>query len=74
MDTVTILEKPENLQWDYDEDADVLYLSIGDPRPAVGIDIGEGLVLRYDEAEQNVVGLTIIGLRARLLKELMPGE
>lgn len=74
MDTVTILEKPQNLQWDYDEDADVLYLSIGDPQSAIGIDIGEGLVLRYDEAEQNVVGLTIIGLRARLLKELMLGD
>ncbi|WP_374689761.1 DUF2283 domain-containing protein [Promineifilum sp.] len=73
MDAVTILEKPQDLQWDYDEDADVLYLSIGDPRPAVGIDIGEGLVLRYDEAEQNVVGLTIIGLRTRLLKELALG-
>lgn len=48
----------------------MLYLSIGDPQPAVGIDVGEGLLPRYDEAEQNVVGLTIIGLRARLLKEL----
>lgn len=74
MDTVTILEKPQDLQWDYDEDADVLYLSIGEPQPAIGIDIGEGLVLRYDEVEQNVVGLTIIGLRARLLKELGSGE
>ena len=70
MDTVTILEKPQNLQWDYDEDADVLYLSMGEAQPAIGIDIGEGLVLRYNEVEQNVVGLTIIGLRARLLKEL----
>jgi uncharacterized protein YuzE len=73
MDAVTILEEPQDLQWDYDEDADVLYLSISEPQPAVGIDIGEGLVLRYDEVEQNVVGLTIIGLRARLLKELGAG-
>jgi hypothetical protein len=49
MDTVTILEKPETLNWDYDEDADVLYLSIGEPQPAIGIDIGEGVVLRYTE-------------------------
>lgn len=60
--------------YDYDKEADVLYLSIGEPQPAIGIDIGEGLVLRYDEVEQNVVGLTIIGLRARLLKELSVGE
>jgi uncharacterized protein YuzE len=70
MDTVTILEKPKSLQWDYDEDADVLYVSVGDPQPAVGVDIGDGVVLRYDEAAKSVVGLTIIGLRARLFQEL----
>lgn len=66
-----ILEGPIDLQWDYDEEADVLYLSMGEPKPAIGIDIGEGLVLRYDEAAQNMVGLTIIGLRARLMRELV---
>jgi uncharacterized protein YuzE len=70
METMTILEQPETLRWDYDEEADVLYLSVGKPRPAVGIDIGEGLVVRFDEAKQSVVGLTIIGLRARTLKAL----
>jgi uncharacterized protein YuzE len=72
MEAVKILEKAETLTWDYDEDTDVLYLSIGAPQPAVGIDIGEGVVLRYNEREKSVVGLTIIGLRARLIKELTP--
>jgi uncharacterized protein YuzE len=67
---MTILEQPTTLHWDYDEEADVLYLSVGDPRPAVGVDIGEGLVIRFDEAEQSVVGLTVIGLRARTLQAL----
>jgi uncharacterized protein YuzE len=57
-------------QWDYDEEADVLYLSVGEPKPAVGVDIGGGVVARYDEARKEVVGLTIIALRARLLDEL----
>jgi len=70
MEAVKILEKPTNLTWDYDEEADVLYLSFGDPRPAIGVDIGEGVVLRYDEPRQEVVGLTILGLRARLLQGL----
>jgi len=70
MEAVRILEKPASVTWDYDEEADVLYLSIGDPKPAVGIDIGEGTVLRYDELRNEVVGLTIIGLRARLLQGL----
>ena len=70
MDTVKILEKPAEIDWEYDEDADVLYLSLGAPRQALGIDIGDGVVLRYDEAAKEVVGLTLIGLRARLLREL----
>ena len=48
--------------------SDVLYLSVGEPQPAAGIDIGEGVILRYDEARKEVAGLTLIGLRARLLK------
>ena len=65
-----ILERPTSLTWDDDEDADVLYLSVGEPRPAVGIDIGDGLVLRFDETRREVAGLTVIGLRQRLLKSL----
>jgi uncharacterized protein YuzE len=74
MDTVEILEKPAAINWDYDEDADVLYLSIGEAQPAVGVDIGEGVVLRYDEARKKVVGLTLIGLKARLLEGLAESQ
>jgi uncharacterized protein YuzE len=70
MEAVKILEKPSSITWDYDEEADVLYLAIGKPQPAVGLDIGEGVIVRYDEAHNEVVGLTLIGLRARLLKRL----
>ncbi|MFZ4675717.1 MAG: DUF2283 domain-containing protein [Nodosilinea sp.] len=68
MDTLKILQTSEQANWDYDDEADVLYLSVGKPRPAVGIDIGDGVVLRYDEETQEVVGLTVIGLRAKLAK------
>ncbi len=74
MEAVRILEKPAAITWDYDEEADVLYLSIGEPQPAVGIDIGEGVILRYDDAHKEVVGLTLIGLRARLLEGLAGGD
>jgi uncharacterized protein YuzE len=70
METVKILEKPSSITWDYDEEADVLYLSVGEPQPALGLDIGEGVIIRYDEARKEVVGLTLLGLRARLLKNL----
>jgi len=70
METLKILEKPTTVDWDYDEEADVLYLAFGRPGPAVGIDIGDGAIVRYDEARHEVVGLTVIGLRQRLLQGL----
>jgi len=73
MEAVKILEKKERVDWDYDEEADVLYLSIGKPRKAVGIDIGDGVVVRYDEKKREVVGFTILGVRARLVESLQEG-
>ena len=70
MEALKIPEKSDSLRWDYDEEADVLYLSIGKPKPAVGVDIGEGIVVRYDETEKQIVGLTLTGLRVRVLKNL----
>lgn len=67
---IKILKKPADVSWDYDEEADVLYLSVGEPRPAVGVDIGDGVIARYDKERKEVVGVTLIGLRARLLREL----
>ena len=65
-----IEEKTTDLTWDYDEEGDVLYISVGQPRPAIGVDIGEGVVLRYDEAKHEVVGITVLSLRRRLLEGL----
>ena len=66
METVKIFEKSgEVLNWDYDGDADTLYLSLGQPKPAVGIDIGDGVIVRYDEKAKEVVGLTIVGVGRR---------
>lgn len=70
METMKILEKKERVDWEYDEEADVLYLSIGKPRKATGVDIGQGVVIRYDEKRKEVVGLTILGVRARLVESL----
>jgi uncharacterized protein YuzE len=74
MEAIRIVEKPTAITWDYDEEADVLYLSLGAPQPAVGVDIGEGIIVRYDEARQEVVGRTVLGLRTRLLKGLKEGQ
>jgi YD repeat-containing protein len=45
----------------YDREADVLYLSVGDPARAVEFDEAtEGHALRYD-ADGRLVGITIVG-------------
>ena len=70
MEVLKILDKPDTIDWEYDEEADVLYLSVGTPKPAVGVDIGEGVVVRYDEVNNEVVGLTVLGLRECVIKEI----
>jgi uncharacterized protein YuzE len=70
MEVIKILDKKENLNWDYDEEADVLYISIGEPQKALGIDIGEGAIIKYKEDTGEVVGLTFIGVKERLLNSL----
>ena len=70
MKTLKILDRQEQLDWEYDQEADVLYLSLGKPQPALGVDIGDGVVVRYDETSNKVVGLTVVGLRQKLAHEL----
>lgn len=38
MDAKVAIPTERIIDWDYDEEADVLYISFGKPRPAVGID------------------------------------
>lgn len=70
MEALKILESKAQLDWDYDAGADVLYVSSGEPKAALGVDIGDGIVVRYDEPSQTVVGLTITGFRGRLERGL----
>lgn len=51
----------------YDADGDVLYLHVGDPSQAVDFDESpEGHHLRFD-AEENLIGVTIVNAK-RLLE------
>jgi uncharacterized protein YuzE len=70
MEAIKFFKNPKNLIADYDEEADALYLSAGKPRPGMGVDVGEGTVVRYNEKTKEVVGVTVVGLRARFLKEI----
>lgn len=55
-----------NLEFDhvvYDSDADVLYLSVGEPRePARQEASPDGHLVRYD-AEDRVIGITLVNAR-----------
>jgi uncharacterized protein YuzE len=74
MEAVKLFDKKKApLDWQYDGDADILYISFGKPRPAVGVDVGEGVVVRYDVKAKEVVGLTIIGVGRRLEQHLKEG-
>ncbi len=58
----------------YDHDADVLYLSIGDPAHAADWDeTPEGHAVRFDE-NGNLAGLTLIGVRRMLETAEAAGE
>ena len=70
MEVIKILDRKENLNWEYDEEADVLYISIGEPQKAIGVDIGDGAIVRYKEDTGEIVGLTLIGVKERLLHSL----
>ncbi|MCI0711281.1 MAG: DUF2283 domain-containing protein [Chloroflexi bacterium] len=58
------MEKDKLMNLSYDAEADVLYLSIGEPRPAISREIGEDILLRLDPTTGAVVGLTIFNLAA----------
>lgn len=67
MAAVKLFEKRDvPVDWEYDGEADTLYISFGAPKPATGVDVGEGVILRYDETAREVVGLTIVGVGRRL--------
>ncbi|MEG4344526.1 DUF2188 domain-containing protein [Microcoleus sp. A003_D6] len=68
--TVKILEDSTTITGFYDKEADVLYLSLGEPREGVAVDISDGAIARYNEDSETIVGITLIGLRQRVLKEL----
>lgn len=50
---------------DYDRKADVLYLSIGEPQPAVSEEIEDGVLLRTVPETGEVVGMTVLNFTQR---------
>lgn len=56
----------------YDQESDVLYLSIGRPRPAIVWESPEGVLVRLDPETRDLVGLTVLNAhRAIEMGEIM---
>lgn len=70
MEALKIFEKDENVNWNYDADADVLYISLGKPKKAEGIDIGNGVIMRVDPQSNEIVGVTIINPVHRTFQQI----
>ena len=62
----SLVLRPEKLDIDYDYECDVLYISLGKPKQADdSIEPQEGVVMSTRHGE--LVGITIVGLKNRLL-------
>ncbi len=70
MEKIKFFKPNAQLDWSYDEEADVLYISAGKPREAVGLNVEVDVVVRYDERTMELVGLTIIGLKQQIEEQL----
>jgi len=58
----------EKVDLEYDEEADVLYISFGKPREAKdSVEVEDGIIYRI--ADNEVVGITITDFKARTLKK-----
>lgn len=56
------MERPKEVIWDYEREADVLYISFGSPQKALTMDLGIGILARYLEKTGKLVGFTIVGV------------
>lgn len=54
----------------YDEEDDVLYLSIGRPMPAITKEVEEGILVRKDIKTHKVIGVTILDYKYRKSKKM----
>ena len=55
-----------NIQYSFDREADVLYLSKGDPSPDVeSEEVGDDIIIHRDRVTGDVVGFTILNFLKR---------
>ena len=53
-------QKDDQLTVSYDKDADVLYITEGNPRETIGEMMDNGIIVRRDPKTKQVIGFTIV--------------
>ena len=56
------------LEISYNAGVDVLYISIGEPRPGIAAECNDGDFIRLDPATNEVVGITLLDFRERFIQ------
>jgi len=56
-----------NFQVRYDDSADVLYISFGDPRPGIAVEVNDGDLVRVDPYTDEIVGITLLDFKERYM-------
>jgi len=59
------MAKEPALSIDYDSSADVLYVSLGEPRVALSYDAGDGLLIRRDPKSGEPIAITVMDYERR---------
>ena len=55
-----VKQKTDQLTVSYDKEADVLYITEGKPREAIGEMMDDGLIVRKDPKTKEIIGFTIV--------------
>jgi uncharacterized protein YuzE len=55
-----MVQSANELRITYDREADVLYCAFGDPKPAISVEHDNGVVVRFNPDNDEVVGVTIL--------------
>lgn len=56
----------------YDVEEDILYLSVGSPRPSWTFEVEPGVLVRRDPTTREVTGLTLMDLKRFAKEDLLP--
>ena len=55
------------LNFDYEGEVDVVYVSFGKSTKVIGEDLGNGVIISYNEENDNLVGMALIEIKKRII-------